>query len=89
MRDHLLATSSSTVCCDKFREAVRTRKPCDPRVDLDCDGTLNRSDIHDTTMPDIDTFVRPNNAAIDRFPPNFDTSNPDFYLTGPPKTQRA
>ena len=78
MKDQLLATSSSTICCDKFREAVRTRKPCDPRVDLDCDGTPNRTDVHDTTMPDIDSFVRPANAAIDPFPYQFDTSNPDF-----------
>jgi hypothetical protein len=85
MRDQLLASSSSKVCCDKFRQAVRTRKPCDPRVDVDCDGTPNRTDIHDRTMPDIDTFIRPDNASIDPFPYRFDTSNPDFL---PDRTAR-
>jgi hypothetical protein len=77
MRDHLQARSSSKVCCDKFREAIRTRKPCDPRADVDCDGRPNRTDTTGS-FPDIDTFVRPVNASIDAFPERFDTSNPDF-----------
>jgi hypothetical protein len=78
MRDQLLGSSSSKVCCDTFREAVRTRKPCDPGDDVDCDGTPNKTDIYDSKLPDIDTFIRPDNAAIDPFPYLFDTSNPDF-----------
>jgi hypothetical protein len=78
MRDQLRSSAASQVCCDKFREAVRTRKPCDPRVDVDCDGTPNRTDRDDEKFPDIDGFSRAQNAAIDTFPYPFDTSNPDF-----------
>jgi hypothetical protein len=78
MRDQLLASSSSKVCCDKFAQAVRSGKPCDPRKDVDCDGRPNNTDLDDIKMPDIDAFKRANNAAIDPFPYLFDTSNPDF-----------
>jgi hypothetical protein len=78
MRDQLASSSASQVCCDKFREAVRTRKPCDPRTDVDCDGTPNRTDRGEGNMPDIDGFSRAENAAIDTFPEYFNTTNPDF-----------
>jgi hypothetical protein len=85
IRDQLQASSASKVCCDKFRQAARTGKPCDPRVDVDCDGTPNTKDNDDLKMPDIDTFARPGNAPIDEFPSGFDTSNPDFL---PDRTAR-
>ena len=84
MRDQLRAASASKVCCDKFRDAIRTRKPCDPRIDLDCDGRPNRTDVDDIKLPAIDVFTRSDNAAIDFFP-GFDTSNPDFL---PDRTAR-
>jgi hypothetical protein len=82
----LRASSSSKVCCDKFREAVKTGKPCDPSADLDCDGAPNKTDIDDSNMPDIDAFIRPPNAQIDTFPDSVDTNNPDFM---PNRTARA
>ena len=34
----------SSVCCDKFRDSVRTGMPCNPANDVDCDGIPNASD---------------------------------------------
>jgi hypothetical protein len=85
MRYQLASSGSSKVCCDKFRQAVRTGKPCDPRVDVDCDGTPNKSDHDEFKMPDFDGFVRADNASIDPFPESFDTGNPDFL---PDRTAR-
>jgi hypothetical protein len=77
-RDHLNAVGTTRICCDKFNDAVRTGSPCDPTQDLDCDGQPNTSDLESNGIPDIDTFVQPNNAAIDTFPPYLDRGNPDF-----------
>ena len=67
------------VCCDKFRDAARTGVPCDPRADVDCDGILNNADNAPvSSLPNIDVFVRPENAPVDVFPEGFDFSNPDF-----------
>lgn len=41
----LRARGLAKICCDKFKEAVRTGKPCNPRVDIDCDGKPNQSDV--------------------------------------------
>ncbi len=30
-----------TFCCDEFNKAVKTKKPCDPMRDVDCDGLPN------------------------------------------------
>lgn len=81
LRDQLLSTSSSKVCCDRFRQAVRTKKPCDPRRDVDCDGRPNKTDLDSIKMPGINPFTRSDNAAIDPFPYLFDTSNSDFLPT--------
>jgi hypothetical protein len=32
------------VCCAKWDEAKRTKMPCDPMVDADCDGVVNDAD---------------------------------------------
>jgi hypothetical protein len=64
------------VCCDEFQEAVRTGKPCDPRVDVDCDGKPNSSDS-DGEFPDFNNFTRPEGASIDRGFSGFD-ENPNF-----------
>jgi hypothetical protein len=86
MKSQLEGSASSKVCCDKFREAVRSGKPCDPRADVDCDGTPNRKDASQNgQLPDIDSFVNAENAPIDVFPSGFDTSNPDFL---PDRTAR-
>ncbi|HKZ02174.1 MAG TPA: hypothetical protein VJ180_08040 [Pyrinomonadaceae bacterium] len=46
----------------------------------------DKTDVDDIKMPDIDTFIRPVNAAIDQFPYLFDTHNPDFL---PNRTAQA
>jgi hypothetical protein len=53
LRDVLRWSIGDKVCCNKFREAMRTGTPCDPRKDLDCDGTPNSTDVEDD-FPDID-----------------------------------
>jgi hypothetical protein len=78
LRDQLEVSSSSKVCCEKFRDAVKTGKPCNPAADLDCDGTPNTKDLNANKLPEIDAFIRSPNARIDAFPANFDSSNPDF-----------
>jgi len=47
----------SKICCESFQEAVRSGKPCDPRVDMDCDGKPNESDVTDTGWPVFDRFT--------------------------------
>ncbi len=32
------------VCCESWRNAVRTKSPCDARADIDCDGEPNEND---------------------------------------------
>jgi len=32
------------VCCERWEAATESGKPCDPRLDLDCDGTPNPKD---------------------------------------------
>jgi hypothetical protein len=73
----------SRICCDKFQDAIRRSQPCDPRVDVDCDGKQNGSDSvwsieMGASLPDINIFRKPQGAAIDRFPPGFDPDDPNF-----------
>jgi len=32
------------ICCDEFNKAVKTKQPCDPMKDADCDGLPNDTD---------------------------------------------
>ena len=74
LRDALRESIGDTVCCDKFRDAVRSGSPCDPRNDIDCDGKPNTTDDtrrypNDTSYnPDINIFKTSKNASIDPFP---------------------
>ena len=84
----------SSICCDKFREAVNSGSPCDPRADLDCDGKSNRDDTsypqryvssrdnetysYPLSLPDINIFSRPDGASIDPFPPGLNPDDPNF-----------
>jgi hypothetical protein len=43
---HVKKRVGSKICCDKWREAVRTGTPCNPAEDIDCDGKSNREDFH-------------------------------------------
>lgn len=59
---HVRRTVGSTVCCDSFNAAARPGSSCDPRFDLDCDGTSNATDTTSrgegyATFPDISTFA--------------------------------
>jgi hypothetical protein len=32
------------ICCDLLEQARKSKKPCDPGIDLDCDGVPNQYD---------------------------------------------
>ena len=72
----------SKVCCDKLREAVRTKKPCDPTNDIDCDGKRNTNDFYVTkftTFPDINNpFYTSFGAPVDDFPRGLNPDSPTF-----------
>ena len=71
MSDFLQNRGLDKVCCDKFEDAVRTGKPCNPRLDVDCDGQPNKSDLTPHgNFPVIDgSFTEPSGANPDAFPP--------------------
>ena len=66
------------VCCQKFREAVRTGRPCDPTIDVDCDGKPNFEDVRVETpgignsptvsYPDINVYSIPPGASVAPMP---------------------
>jgi len=65
------------ICCDTFREAARTAKPCDPRQDVDCDGKPNQTDTDSDGFPAVNIFSRGDGAPIDPAGGDFD-ENPNF-----------
>ena len=75
LKDHLQQTIAGKVCCDKFRQAMKTGAPCDPRQDVDCDGKPNAEDDSrrypdDTApFPSIDIISSAGGAGVDIFPP--------------------
>jgi hypothetical protein len=93
-KERVRSQIGSRICCDSFREAVRTGQPCDPRVDLDCDGKPNREDTaggqryvsprdnqsysYSGSLPDINMFSKPEGAPIDPFPPGLNPDDPNF-----------
>jgi len=77
------ARIGSRICCDKFQEAIREGRTCDPRVDVDCDGKPNGSDSVWSSevgalLPDINIFKRAEGAPFDPFPPGLDPDDPNF-----------
>lgn len=69
----------STVCCQSFREALRSGQPCNPGSDVDCDGRPNQTDeVADAPFPDINIFTSPPGASIAPFPPGLDPDDPNF-----------
>ena len=56
LRDKFSVTVPRKVCCNRFRDAARTGKPCNARVDVDCDGIPNNSDVTTGSQgaPEID-----------------------------------
>lgn len=61
-------TFPKKICCDKFQEAVRTGKPCDPRADMDCDGKPNQSDADSKSgFPNFNYFASPDGAPVAPF----------------------
>ena len=69
----------STVCCQSFRNALRTGQPCNPGSDVDCDGRPNQSDeIADAPFPDINIFSIPPGASVAPFPAGLDPDDPNF-----------
>jgi hypothetical protein len=43
------------ICCDEFNTAVKTKQPCDPMQDADCDGLPNDTDEDPLGPRDPDT----------------------------------
>ena len=41
---HYSRAPNTKVCCPKWEEAKRTKSPCDPLTDIDCDGAVNAVD---------------------------------------------
>lgn len=79
VRDQLQYGGASRICCDKFRDGMRTGKPCDPTVDVDCDGKPNKTDYdNNKILPEIGSFLRRSGGNIDNFPPGFNSSDPKF-----------
>lgn len=77
----------STVCCQKFRDALRSGQPCNPGSDVDCDGRPNQTDeIADAPFPDINIFSSPPGASVAPFPAGLDPDDPNFL---PGSTARA
>jgi hypothetical protein len=58
LRRYVIEKVGPYVCCDSFNASVRPGSSCDPRFDLDCDGTSNGTDrTEDGRFPDITTFA--------------------------------
>lgn len=73
----------SRVCCNKLRDAARTKSPCDPRSDIDCDGIPNQTDttttyLENNTLPQIDLYTIPNSSSVDPLPPGLNPDDPGF-----------
>ncbi len=41
---HYSRAPNTKVCCAKWNESKRTKSPCDPLTDIDCDGAVNTVD---------------------------------------------
>lgn len=52
-----------TICCDEFDKAVKSKQPCDPMQDADCDGIPNDKD-GDPLKQSCDPCPEPN-ATLD------------------------
>jgi hypothetical protein len=82
LRDHVRSLVGPTVCCDSFTASAGPGSSCDPRFDLDCDGTLNATDrSEDERFPDISTFAIAAGVPIkdtDPPPPWFQPGNQGF-----------
>lgn len=77
----------STVCCQSFRDALRSGQPCNPGSDVDCDGRPNQFDeVADAPFPDINVFSIPPGASVAPFPAGLDPDDPNFL---PGSTARA
>lgn len=88
LQTELTRQIGSKVCCQAFRDAVRTGQPCNPSVDVDCDGKRNQADILIDTpgiagspeirFPDISIFSSPPGAAVAPFPAGLNPDDPGF-----------
>jgi hypothetical protein len=58
LHTHVIKKVGPYVCCDSFNASARPGSSCDPRFDLDCDGTSNGRDLtEDGRFPEITTFA--------------------------------
>jgi hypothetical protein len=82
---HVRKRVGSTVCCDSFKASAKPGSSCDPRFDLDCDGTSNATDRfgehRDAIYPDISTFAIAPGVSFrdtDPLPPWFQPGDKGF-----------
>lgn len=84
LMNHVQSRTGSRICCDTFRQAMNSGRPCDPRIDVDCDGKPNNSDQTpfrgvSVSVPDINFFATAEGASIDPFPPGLDPDDTEFF----------
>jgi hypothetical protein len=82
LKDWIQQRIGSKICCSAYREAAKTKSPCDPTIDFDCDGKPDETDVvsvNGDVFPDINNlFSKPEGAPIDPFPPGLDPDDADF-----------
>lgn len=79
IRSKLQSTIGDTICCNKFNEVVRTGVPCNPSVDIDCDGRSNQEDVLiGNSAPDINMYTERTGAPIDTMPFGLNPNDEEF-----------
>ena len=83
LKDWVKQTVGSKVCCSSFRKSMQTGEPCNPAVDIDCDGKPNQTDVNTTysssvPLPAIDLYTSPAGSAIDPLPSGLNPDDPNF-----------
>ncbi len=84
--DRVIQQVGGLVCCDEFENAVRTGRPCNPLLDVDCDGKPNQTDValedvgHNLYVPypEINIFSTPPGASVPPFPEGLNPDDPGF-----------
>ena len=82
LKEWLQQTVGTKVCCSSFRKSMQTGQPCNPAVDIDCDGKPNQTDVNTTyssvPVPAIDLYTSPAGSPIDPFPAGLNPDDPNF-----------
>lgn len=82
LKEWIQQTVGSKICCSSFRKSMQTGEPCNPAVDVDCDGRPNQTDINTTyssaPVPAIDLYTLPTGSPVDPFPTGLNPDDPNF-----------